>query len=67
MRRQVEAEIVEDLLRFPDHGPLLQEAEAGVLLAEEHVGRDRQMAAQHDLLMHGIDAERHRLMRRRQR
>lgn len=67
MRRQVEAEIVDDLLCFPDHGPLLQDAEAGTLLAKEHVGRDRQVAAEHDLLVHGVDAQRHRLMRRGQR
>ena len=67
MRRQVEAEIVDDLLRFLDHGALLQEAEARILLAEEHVGGDRQMPAEHDFLVHGVDAERHRLMRGRQR
>ena len=49
-----------------DHGALLQDAEAGILLAEEHVGRDGEVAAEHDLLMHGVDAERHRLMRGRQ-
>ena len=66
MRRQVEAEVVDDLLRVPDHGPLLQDAEVRVLLAEEHVGGDRQVAAKHDFLVHGIDAERHRFMRGRQ-
>ena len=60
----MEADIVKDLLRVAHHGALLQDAVADIFLAEEHICRNREMAAQHDLLVHGVDAERHRMMRR---
>ena len=56
--RQVEAQFVKDGLGAPRHLPLAQQAEAGGLVAEEDVGGDRQVRAQHDFLMDGVDAQR---------
>ncbi len=61
-RRDAEAEVVEHTLRLALHAPLVQDAEAGVLVAEEQVGRDRQVRAQHDFLVHRVDAEIHRVV-----
>ena len=63
---KLEAEIVEDRLRLANHGAVLQEAEAPSLLAEEHVGGDGQVRAEHDLLMHGVDAALDGVVRRRE-
>ena len=64
---QLEADVVEDLLAGPHHGAVAQQAEAGRLVAEEQVGGDAEVRAEHHLLVHGIDAERDRLVRRGER
>ena len=54
-------------LRLAHHRAVLQQAEAARLVAEEQVGRDAEVRAEHDLLVHRIDAERDRLVRRGER
>ena len=49
------------------HGAMLQQAEAHVLVAEEEIGGDGQMRAQHHFLVDRIDAEVDRFVRGRQR
>ena len=46
---------------------VIEQPAAHLLVAEEDVGRDRQMRAQHDFLMHCVDAEADRLVRIGQR
>lgn len=61
--RNGEAEVVQHALRLALHAPLAQDAPARVLVAQEQVGRNRQMPAQDDLLMHCVDAERDGVLR----
>ena len=61
--RQGEAEIVEQLLGFAHHAVVIEHAGAHVLVAEEDVGGDGQVRAEHDLLVHGVDAEPDRFVR----
>ena len=65
--RQLEAEIVEQPsdLRAPWRR-CCKRPNAGLLVAEEKIRGDGQMRAEHDLLMHGVDAESDRLVRRRE-
>ncbi|MCY1303392.1 hypothetical protein D9M70_530970 [compost metagenome] len=60
--RQIEAEIVEHALCRIGHGALAHQAVAIDLVAEEHVGRHGQVGAEHDLLVHGVDAAFDRLL-----
>ena len=63
-----EAEIVEQRLpRRANHRPMLQQAKPRKFVAQEQVGGDRQMPAEHDLLMHRVDAQLDRVVRRIQR
>ena len=61
--RQVETEIVEHGLRHRLHLLLAHQAVLVDLVAEKQIGGDGQMRAEHDLLVHGIDAARNRLVR----
>ena len=63
--REAEADLVEYRLRFAHHRTMLQQAPPDLLVAEEQIRGDRQVAAQHHLLMHRVDAERDRIVRRR--
>ena len=62
-RRQVEADIVKDALGLARHVLLAHQPVAGLLLAEEHVGGDRQVAAKQHFLVDGVDAVIDRLLR----
>src|SRR6185437_47570 len=63
-RRQVEPHVVEQALRLAPHLALVQEPVFQALIAQKDIGRDRQVAAEHDLLMHGVDAVIDRFLRR---
>ena len=53
---KIETEVVEDVLGSLGHGALAHDAARRHLVAEEHVGGDREMWAENDFLVHGIDA-----------
>ena len=61
--RQREAELVEQLLGVARHALLVEQAPAHFLVAEKDVGGDGQVRAEHDLLMHRIDAQADRFLR----
>ncbi len=62
--RQIEAKIGKHALGIGDHFAVTQQAVMRSLITEEDVGGNGQMRAEHDFLMHRIDAEADRLMRR---
>ena len=51
------------LLRLAGHLTLLQQAELYPLIAEEDVGSDSQVSAEHDLLVNSVDSVVDRLLR----
>ena len=59
----LEPDLVEDLLGFPHHLPMLQQPKAHFFVAEEEIRGDGKMRAQHHFLMHRVDAVFDRLMR----
>ena len=66
-RRQIEAKFVEQPLSLADHRGMLEKAEPDGFVAEKQIGGDRKVAAEHDLLMDRVDAQRDRLVRTGQR
>ena len=65
--RQVEAEVVEQLLRIAHHALVVEQTAAHLFVAEEDVGRNREVRAEHHFLMDRVDAEADRFVRIGQR
>jgi hypothetical protein len=64
---QVEAEVIEQLLRLAQHRLVIEQAALRHFVAEENVGRHGQVRAEHHLLVDGVDAKADRLVRIDQR
>ena len=66
-RRQFKADVVEDLLRFAHHLPMLQQSKTHFFIAQEEICGNGEMRTQHDFLVHGVDAVIDRFVRRGER
>ena len=66
-RRQFETEIVQDLLRFAHHLPMLKEPKTHFFIAQEQICGDGKMRTQHDFLVYRVDAVIDRFVRRGER
>ncbi len=65
--RQLETDVVENLLGLAHHRTMLQQPKAHFFVAEKEIGGDGEMRAQHNFLMHRVDAVFDCLMRRGER